>query len=143
MQFLLYCLCGGIGVSTDYAIYYLSYSGGLWYQGANALGYLAGTLMSFTLNRWLTFGMRDRVLQRLALFLAVAAFGFSCSALMLWALVQQLHLDPRLAKLATLPVVVVLQFLLNRRITFNPASTDAPTSSSTAAGASRPPQTPL
>jgi putative flippase GtrA len=122
MQFFLYCLCGGIGVSTDYAVYYVSYSGGLWYQGANALGYLAGTLMSFALNRVFTFGMRDRVLARLALFLAVAAVGFCASALLLWTLVQSLHIDPRIAKLITLPMVVVLQFSLNRRITFNAAA---------------------
>lgn len=125
MQFLLYCLCGGIGVSTDYAVYYLSFSNGMWYQGANGLGYLAGTLISFTLNRIFTFGMRDRVLQRLMLFLAVAAVGFLASAALLWVLVGQADIDPRIAKLITLPMVVVLQFLLNRRITFNSASAAA------------------
>jgi putative flippase GtrA len=122
MQFFLYCLCGGMGVSTDYLVYYLSYSHGLWYQGANGLGYLAGTLVSFALNRVFTFGLRDRVWQRLALFLGVAAVGFGASALALWALVQGLGLDPRVAKLLTLPMVVVLQFLLNRRFTFQPAA---------------------
>lgn len=117
-QFLLYCLCGGLGVSTDYALYYLSFSAGLPYQGANALGYLAGTLMSFTLNRIFTFGMRDRTLQRLAMFIGVAAVGFLASALLLWLLVQFIHVDPRIAKLITLPMVVVLQFSLNRRLTF-------------------------
>lgn len=117
-QFLLYCLCGGLGVSTDYLVYYLSYSAGLWYQGANGLGYLAGTLLSFALNRIFTFGMRDRVLQRLGLFLGVAAVGYSASAALLWALVQFGQIDPRIAKLITLPLVVVLQFALNRRITF-------------------------
>jgi putative flippase GtrA len=117
-QFLLYCLCGGMGVSTDYAIYYLTFSAGLSYQGANALGYLAGTLMSFGLNRIFTFGMRDRTLQRLAMFLGVAAVGYLASALLLWLLVQLVHVDPRIAKLITLPMVVVLQFSLNRRLTF-------------------------
>lgn len=121
-QFLLYCLCGGLGVSTDYAVYYLSYSAGLWYQGANGLGYLAGTLLSFALNRIFTFGMRDRVLQRLGLFLGVAAVGFSASAALLWALVQFAQIDPRFAKLITLPLVVVLQFALNRRFTFQTAA---------------------
>lgn len=125
MQFLLYCICGGIGVSTDYAIYYLAFTNGMWYQGANGLGYLAGTLMSFTLNRVFTFGMRDRVLQRLFLFLSVAALGFAASALLLWILVQWMQLDPRVAKLLTLPMVVVLQFALNRRITFNAAGAKA------------------
>jgi putative flippase GtrA len=125
MQFLLYCICGGIGVSTDYAIYYLAFTSGMWYQGANGLGYLAGTLMSFTLNRVFTFGMRDRVLQRLFLFLSVAALGFAASALLLWILVQWMQLDPRIAKLLTLPMVVVLQYALNRRITFNAAGAKA------------------
>lgn len=123
MQFLLYCLCGGVGVTTDYGIFYLAISAGMWYQGANALGYLAGTLISFTLNRIFTFGVRDRVLQRLASFLAVAAVGFSASALLLWLLVTYAHLDARIAKLLTLPMVVLLQFSLNRRLTFNLSST--------------------
>lgn len=118
MQFILYCLCGGLGVTTDYAVYYLTFSHGLWYQGANGLGYVAGTLVSFTLNRIFTFAMRDRVWQRLALFLCIAAVGFGASALMLWVLVQQFGMDARIAKLLTLPMVVVLQFSLNRRFTF-------------------------
>jgi len=121
MQFFLYCLCGGMGVSTDYIVFYLSVMSGIWYQGANSLGYLAGTLVSFSLNRIFTFGMRDRVLQRLALFLAVASVGFAASALLLWWLVEFIDLDARIAKLITLPMVVALQFFLNRRITFNAA----------------------
>jgi putative flippase GtrA len=66
MQFLLYCLCGGLGVSSDYLVYHLSIGHGMWYQAANVLGYLTGTLLSFTLNRIITFRQRDRVLQRLA-----------------------------------------------------------------------------
>lgn len=119
MQFLLYCLCGGIGVATDYTIFHLAVTGGMWYQAANGLSYLAGTLVSFSLNRLFTFKLRDRVLQRLAMFLAVAGVGFLASALLLWALVDLAHLDARLAKLITLPVVVVVQFSLNRRFSFN------------------------
>lgn len=120
-QFLLYCFCGGLGVSTDYLVFFLSVTAGLWYQGANLLGYLAGTLLSFALNRVLTFGMRDRVAQRLAMFLGVAAIGFGASAALLALLVDVLHVDPRIAKLLTLPMVVVLQFTLNRKLTFNAA----------------------
>ncbi len=122
MQFLLYCLCGGLGVGTDYAVFYLSLSAGVWYQYANVLGYLAGTLLSFSLNRIFTFALRDRVLQRLAMFLTVASVGFAASALLLWLLVGKGQLDARIAKLITLPMVVVLQFTLNRRITFKNSS---------------------
>ncbi len=118
-QFILYCFCGVIGVSTDYAIFYSVLTFGVWYQGANLLGYLAGTLVSFFLNRKITFGVQDKVAQRLTIFLGVAAIGFSASAILLWLMVDVALIDPKIAKLLTLPVVVVLQFSLNRRVTFN------------------------
>jgi len=118
VQFLLYCLCGGIGVATDYLIYYSALTFGLWYQAANVLGYLSGTLVSFFLNRKITFGVRDKLARRLAMFLMVAAIGFTTSAAMLWLLVDIMSVDARIAKLLTLPVVVIIQFSMNRRITF-------------------------
>lgn len=119
VQFILYCLCGGLGVATDYVIYFLSVTQGAWYQTANILGYLAGTLVSFLLNRIITFGMRDQVLRRLFLFLGVASIGYLASAALLWMLVDLISVDARWAKVLTLPLVVILQFYLNRRITFN------------------------
>ena len=58
------------------------------------------------------------MLKKLLAALTVAAVGFAASALILWLLVDLAGLDARWAKLITLPMVVVLQFSLNRRITF-------------------------
>jgi len=118
MQFLLYCLCGVIGVASDYLIYYSALSFGFWYQTANVLGYLVGTLVSFFLNRRITFTAHDKLVRRLMVFIGVASIGFSVSALMLWGLVDFIMLDAKIAKLATLPFVVLIQFFLNRQITF-------------------------
>jgi len=118
VQFFLYCLCGGIGVATDYSIYFAALTFGLWYQVANILGYLCGTIVSFFLNRKITFAVHDRMGYRLAIFIGVAVIGFSASALMLWLLVDVMTVNAKIAKLLTLPVVVVVQFSLNRRITF-------------------------
>lgn len=118
MQFLLYCLCGGTGVLSDYAIFCLALGLGAGYQGANAIGYLSGTLVSFVLNRKITFGVRDQVSRRLALFLGVAGLGYLVSAALMWLFVERFIIDERVAKILTLPVVVVLQFSLNRWITF-------------------------
>jgi putative flippase GtrA len=142
MKFLLYCLCGGIGVSTDYLIYSLAVTMGFWYQSANILGYLSGTLISFFLNRKITFGVHNNLVRRLVIFLSVAVIGFLSSALLLWLMVDVISvygeisklvilpgwfiqnsgadkLDAKIAKLLTLPIVVIIQFSLNRRITFN------------------------
>ncbi|KLD75828.1 GtrA family protein [Xanthomonas hyacinthi] len=122
-QFLLYAICGGTGVCLDLCLYTVL----IWldtnYQIANAAGYIAGTLASFTLNRHFTFQTYDRTLQRLGLFLGTALIGYLVSSALLWVLVSILGWGPLWAKLATLAVVLVLQFSLNRAITFR-----APTS---------------
>jgi putative flippase GtrA len=119
MQFFLYCICGGIGVTTDYLVYYSAITFDIWYQIANLLGYFSGTLVSFLLNRRITFDVRDKMVHRFAMFMGVAAIGFSASALMLWIMVDVLSMDAKAAKILTLPVVVIIQFLMNRRVTFD------------------------
>lgn len=118
MRFLLYCLCGGAGVLCDFLLYYWVFTLGVSYQIANVAGYITGTCISFLLNRIITFDVRDRIVRRLALFLCVAGVGFLVSAMLLWFLVSVLAVDARYAKLLTLPIVVVLQYSLNRWITF-------------------------
>jgi putative flippase GtrA len=125
-QLVLYCICGGLGVGTDYATYWLLVTGGVGYQVANVAGYLAGTVLSFFLNRRITFGVRTQMMRRLAIFLGVAAVGFSVSAALLWLLVHVMAMDARIAKLLTLPVVVLIQYTLNRRITFNETPRQSP-----------------
>jgi putative flippase GtrA len=122
-QFVLYAVCGGSGVCLDLCVY----TGLIWlhvnYQLANAAGYLAGTLLSFALNRHFTFQTYDKTMRRLGLFAATALVGYLVSSALLWGLVSVLGWNPLWAKLATLVVVLILQFSLNRAITFrSPAS---------------------
>ncbi len=121
-QFVLYAICGGTGVCLDLGLYILL----IWlktnYQIANAVGYIAGTLASFALNRHFTFQTYDRTLQRLGLFFGTALIGYLVSSALLWGLVSLLGWGPLWAKLATLAVVLVLQFSLNRAITFRAPS---------------------
>jgi putative flippase GtrA len=121
-QFIRYLLCGGTGALTDYLLFIAATAAGVHYQVANGAGYATGTLISFFLNRSVTFKVRDRVGGRLAMFCAVAGVGYAASAVALWALIDGAGLDGAIAKAATLPAVAVLQFSLNRWITFRTAS---------------------
>lgn len=121
-RFVLYAICGGSGVLTDLATYATLLHFDVGYQAANLAGYFAGTLLSFTLNRRFTFGVLDHTARRLGLFFGVAAVGYVVSTLLLWGLVEAAHLHPLFAKLLTLFVVLVVQFSLNRSITFRTAS---------------------
>ena len=118
MQFFLYSLLGSIGMLSDFAIFYVIVELDVNYQIANAIGYATGTTISFRLHRRITFRVQDRVLIRLILFFVVAGIGYTASTVMLWFFVELSGFNILFSKLMTLPIVALLQYLLNRNITF-------------------------
>lgn len=116
----MYAVCGGTGVLIDLTIYSLLVERSIGYQPANFASYASGTLVSFLLNRHFTFKTYDRTLQRLGLFLATALLGYLLSSALLWVLVGIFSIHPIAAKLATLVFVLILQFSINKAITFRP-----------------------
>ena len=117
-RLILYALCGASGVTLDFLLFSGLVTLGVWYQAANLAGYAAGTLLSFFLNRAITFGVKDNTLIRLVSFVSVAGIGFLVSTVALWVLVEQVRLSPVAAKLASLVVVLAVQFTLNSLVTF-------------------------
>jgi putative flippase GtrA len=118
-QFLLYCVIGASGVTLDFGIYSLLVKTKLLdYQAANAIGYASGTLLSFILNAKFNFRVTDKIALRLLSFFSVAFLGWLASAGLLHLLIGRLGFDKYLSKLATLVVVVLLQYNLNRLLSF-------------------------
>jgi putative flippase GtrA len=118
-QFLLYCVIGASGVTLDFGIYsLLVHSGRLDYQAANAIGYAGGTLLSFILNARFNFRVADKLALRLVSFFGVALLGWLVSFGLLHLLIGSFDLNKYLSKLAVLAVVVLLQYNLNRRLSF-------------------------
>jgi putative flippase GtrA len=118
-QFLLYCVIGASGVLLDFCTYSLLLNTAAFnYQAANAAGYAAGTLLSFFLNAHFNFQTRDRLPLRLLLFSTVALLGWTASAVLLYLMVARFGVNKYWAKLGTLVVVLLLQFNLNRLISF-------------------------
>ena len=122
-QFILYCLIGVSGVTLDFGTYSLLIRTRLLdYQAANAIGYASGTLLSFVLNARFNFRVTDRIAMRLASFFGVAFLGWLVSAALLSLLVGHCGFDKYLSKFATLVVVVLLQYNLNRLFSFRKAN---------------------
>ena len=118
-QFLLYCVIGGCGTGLTlltYAVLVQHFRMG--YQAANAIGYAAGTVLSFVLNARYNFRTEDRPLQRFAVFLVVALLGWAAAAGLLWLLVGRLIWNALFAYLVVIFVVVLLQYNLNRLLSF-------------------------
>lgn len=122
-QFLLYCIIGFSGVMLDFCIYTLLVKNAwLGYQAANAAGYASGTLLSFTLNAKFNFRVTDKIALRLASFFGVAFLGYLASAALLHLFIERWGFDKYLAKAGTLAVVVLLQYNLNRLLSFRKMS---------------------
>jgi putative flippase GtrA len=122
-QFILYCLIGASGATLDFLVYSAVVKwGGGHYQIANAIGYAAGTALSFILNAHFNFKTRDVILLRLISFFGVATLGWAASAGILQVTVGSLGWNKYLAKLATIFVTVLLQYNLNRLLSFRKIS---------------------
>ena len=118
-QFLFYCLIGASGVTLDFGIYSLLVKTRLLdYQAANAVGYTSGTLLSFIFNAKFNFRVTDKIALRLISFFGVAFLGWLVSAGLLHLLIGRYGFDKYVSKFATLAVVVLLQYNLNRRLSF-------------------------
>jgi len=118
-QFLLYCVIGFSGVGLDFGLYSLLIKFKLLdYQAANAVGYASGTLLSFILNARFNFRVADKFALRLLSFFGVAFLGWLTSAALLNLLIGHYGCDQYFAKFATLVVVVLLQYNLNRLLSF-------------------------
>ena len=118
-QFLLYCVIGASGATLDFGVYSLLVKARLLdYQTANAVGYSSGTLLSFILNARFNFRVTDKIPLRFISFFSIAFLGWLVSAGLLLLLIGRFGFDKYLSKFATLIVVVLLQYNLNRLLSF-------------------------
>jgi putative flippase GtrA len=121
-QFFLYCLIGASGASLDFLVYAAIVKwGGGHYQIANAIAYASGTALSFTLNATFNFKTRDLLVWRFISFFSVASLGWAVSAGILQMTVGWLDWNKYLAKLMTIFATVLLQYNLNRLLSFRKA----------------------
>jgi putative flippase GtrA len=118
-QFALYCVIGVTGVTLDFLVYSLLVRhANLNVQAANAIGYSSGTVLSFVLNSRLNFKTRDWIPLRFLSFCMVAFLGWSASAGTLALLINRYGCNKYVAKALTTFVVVLVQYTLNRAISF-------------------------
>lgn len=118
-QFALYCVIGAGGATLDFLIYSLLVKeGGMNFQAANAAGYASGTVLSFALNSRFNFRARDWLTLRFLSFCVVGVLGLTVSYAALRLLINGHGVNKYLAKLAAIAIVVLLQYNLNRIISF-------------------------
>ncbi|MFD3457954.1 GtrA family protein [Streptomyces sp. NPDC058691] len=118
-QLIRYGLVGGSGVLLDMASFLLLYNVlGLNEQVANVISTSLGITNNFVLNALFTFDKRDRLLVRFLRFYAVGLTGIVLTYVLFRIFSDGLGADPNLVKAGSLPLVLAVQFVLNRKWSF-------------------------
>ena len=116
---ILYGLIGGFCAALDFCIYsilccYLEVP----YLWANIISTNVGILTSFALNRSINFKVKDKTSLRFISFYLVGMIGLGISSLMLYTMVDIAGWNEVVCKLLSIVIVALVQFLLNKFITF-------------------------
>jgi putative flippase GtrA len=118
-QLLRYTLIGGCGVTLDLVVFLLLHNlAGMNEQFANALSTTLAIAGNFALNARFTFERHDRLVVRFLRFYAVGLTGIALTNLLFLAFTDGLGIDANLVKAGSLPLVLALQFVLNRKWSF-------------------------
>ena len=115
---ILYAIIGGLSAGLDFLVYSLLCKSGLHFQVANVVSVHCGIFCSFILNRHYNFKVKDKTLLRFLSFYVIGLIGLALSASLLYVLVDVSSWNEIYAKLVTIVAVALVQFVLNKFITF-------------------------
>jgi putative flippase GtrA len=118
-QLVRYTVIGGSGVALDMVVFLLLHNwAGMNEQIANVLSTTLAITNNFILNALFTFERRDRLVMRFLRFYAVGLTGIVFTDLLFLVFTDALGIDANLVKAGSLPLVLALQFVLNRKWSF-------------------------
>jgi putative flippase GtrA len=121
-QLVIFSCIGVINTAIDYTVYsLLVWSGAVHYLIAACVGYTAGLINSFFLNRLFTFplptGMKRRNYEW-PRFVVVNLASLGCNLALLWLFVDRVGLDPYRGRLVAIAGSLMVNFLGNKLWTF-------------------------
>lgn len=117
-EFFIYCVIGVGGVAIDLVVFYILYNlGGLNEGIANVISTSLGITNNFYLNYRFNFKGRGMFWYRFGAFYLVGLLGiFITSILLLGG--AALQISPNFTKAVAVVIVTIIQFLLNKNVSF-------------------------
>ncbi len=117
---ILYGIIGGFCATLDFGVYTaLCQFDIMPYLWANIISIHVGIFTSFLLNRSFNFKVKDKTTKRFLSFYTVGLTGLGISELMLYLMVTLGGMNELVCKLISIVVVALIQFVLNKFITFS------------------------
>lgn len=117
-ELVRYCLIGVTGATLDAVLFWLLTKSGVHYQIANFISVTCGIVNNFFLNAFLNFKTKNRLFRRFCSFYSIGLFGWAISAALLWLFIEKFGFPKLYSKFAIIFIVTVVQFTLNKTITF-------------------------
>ena len=116
---ILYGIIGSCTATLDFLIFTgLTQWTPVHYIIANVISCYTGILCSFLLNRKYNFKVTDHTLRRMIIFFSVGILGMFLSSVILHFCIDDLHWGELISKLTSIVIVVIIQFFLNKYISF-------------------------
>lgn len=116
---ILYGMIGSFTSFLDFCVFTcLSHCLGIHYLVSNCISVFIGISTSFLLNRAYNFKVKNQVVRRFGVFLSVGIMGLMLSNIILWVGINLMCYNDVLVKISSIILVVGIQFLLNKFITF-------------------------
>lgn len=117
--FIKYVLIGFSGVGLDFLTFFaITVYTPIHYQIANIFSVTIGITNNFFLNAYFNFKVKDKLLNRFFKFYSIGLIGLGISAGILYVLIEMFNFQELASKAIVIVVVSILQFNLNKYITF-------------------------
>ncbi|MCL2435892.1 MAG: GtrA family protein [Lentimicrobiaceae bacterium] len=117
-QLILYGIIGATSAGLDFIIYSTLCYSDVNYQIANIISTHCGIFCSFLLNRHFNFKVKDKFFKRFFSFYIIGLVGLALTWLLLFIFVEMMDMNELIAKLIAIFAVAIVQFILNKFITF-------------------------
>lgn len=116
---LMYGIIGLTGASLDLIVFsVLTGYCKVYYQYANIISVSIGICNNFVLNTFFNFKVFDKLCIRFLKFYSIGIFGLVLNSLLLYSFVELLHVSKLVSKLFVTFAVPVVQYVLNKKFTF-------------------------
>lgn len=112
-------MIGASGAILDYITFIFLYNALEMSPGiATTISISLGIINNFILNVVINFKTRTHLFKRFISFYTVGLLGILVSIVVIYLMHEALGLSVNLAKLLSIPIIVVMQYTLNKHITF-------------------------
>ena len=113
-----FIISGGSAAATEYLVFMVLHGLGVFILLANSLSFATGLFISFSLNKLWVFKAAGNGKMQFGSYAILALVNLCISNALLWLAVQELDIQPLIAKLASMALIATWNYLIFSRLIF-------------------------